>query len=305
MTSEDKLKTLLREHSLAVRKIKARRVQWMLFKIRLGEMMFWRKTDYRNSPLVNQKIREMAPEMLDSRWPPPRDALERELNKKNRRLAVIEAEIAAIPPVTVTKTAYAPDALPSFGGKTVVMCRLGKRRDILSGYFKKIGKDVSECHEWKVTSYSDFRDEDGTLVKAICATSAHLETTVSITLTGFPAFPMRSTARFEERQNIFQPGDCPCDGRHFNQALVLSDQLYKALIEHLSLLDGVQGKFEQRHVLCLASDRDDLPRKITAGDPAPLIQHAPRRLKELLIVEMSSQERGAGIVNALVLTESE
>lgn len=303
MTNEQKLKILMRERVIAMRKIKARSIQWMLFKIRLREMMFWRTPDFQSSPEVNQYVRKLAPEMLDQKFPPPRDGFEHELSKKNRSLRCIDADIALIPPVTVTKTEYAPDSLPTFGGKTMVRCKLG-RRSYGFRYNEETGIDARTVDQWVLeTRYSLQPDE--TLNQALCITSAHEATTVTVFGPAFPKIPTRSTVRLEERQNTFQPGDCPCDGRHFIQILALSEQLKRALIDHIALLDDVQGKFERRHVLCVALDHDDTPREIPLYDPAPLIEHAPQRLRELLVVEMTSEKEDAGIVNAVLLTESE
>lgn len=218
MNYDDKLKSLLRERQLAERKKLP-----VNFILGPGKVGFWSKilAGRRQYEVLAAKER-WGNLLLNSLNPPPQTDEEQRLSDQNRSLAQIDAEIAAIPPVSVDRHDYAPNSLPSVDGRVIVMRRIKK---VPSPY----SYEPKFQDKFEITTYPYVHDG---LAAALGLVAANRQTSLSIDEDG-RMFPMRSHFSFTEEQNHDQAIRADVGGRHFRLKLVLSKPLFSALVECL------------------------------------------------------------------------
>jgi hypothetical protein len=312
MDDEDRLNLLLRERELAVRVARhpfrlgsvERKGFWSrLFSGRQRREVHAAKAQWEEA-IIYLDYRS-AQTRLD-RYPPAQLCVDRSMIARNRTLDEIEADIAAIPPVTVARHDFLPTYLSTMRGKAIVM----------AGVVKTNGESVRD-------PYATQRPHDHIkkswhptigrgLAEALGATAAHSKTGFVISQdTGL--FPARSKQGFCEWQNYDSHVRSEVDGRHFTLHLHLSKPMHAAVLACLNEPDTctlsfdttkVMYTYKTKQVVCAPIDLDDTPRNLPDGDKTPFIRQPFTRLKQLHIAELSSFEETAELVNIIRLTES-
>lgn len=287
-----KLSSLLRERELAQRKMPD---AWLEGP---DKGRFWNRILSRFTPLELQTTKERwAGHMRDVFYPGPQTENEQRISDQNRTIREIDADIAAIPPVTVARRDHAPTDLPAIAGRAIVMKGIGKEPSSLARNPALKNKQVIRFLYHPAIA-------DG-LADALGACRAHPETRLSIEEDG-RRYPFRSHATFFEEQNHDSAIKDDVDGRHYRLKLMLSTPLYAELLKCLPAPDGSQ-RFPSfmRHILYAPIDHDDTPREIPYGDPTPSIRYPSVLLTQLLVAQMSSDEPDAKLEKVISLTESD
>ncbi|PCD77218.1 hypothetical protein [Pseudothioclava arenosa] len=293
MDYEKRLSSLLRERELAARKIPDLRLTDGPDKGR-----FWSTILSRFTKPEQQATKERWGGYLrDAFLPGPRTEDEQRISDKNRTIREIDADIAAIPPATVTLFDHTPTHLPTIEGRAVVIAGISKEP---SPY----AYDPRFKDKYVVTSKYHPAISDG-LAEALGSRRAHRETALSIQEDA-RKFPCRSHASFSEEQNYDTALKAEVDGRHFRLSLILSKPMFEALIKYLPEPDRSRPySMATRHLVYAPINYDDTPRDLPDRDPAPKIRYPSVRLTRLLVAEMSSTARDAKLVQVISLNESE
>lgn len=292
MNNEEKLKFLLRERELAQRKAPDPRI----FS-GPDNGGFWRKLLTRRPLSEAQALMEQwSQHLLDSFHPAPQTSDEQRISDRNRTVADIDADIAAIPPVTVDRHDHAPVDLPSLRGKAIVMRGLRKEPSAYADNPRFRNQYQIICRYHPATSQG--------LAAALGSVAANRQTELSIYKDG-RRFPVRSRAAFSEEQNYDTAIRVDVNGRHYRQTLDLSAPMFAAVLECLPEPEGPSYSTYTRHVIYVPLDHDDVPRDLPVGDATPFIRPPDKRLTRILIAELSSYAKDAELVKVISLTESE
>jgi hypothetical protein len=241
-------------------------------------------------------------------YPPAQPSADRLLLARNRTIDEIEADIAAIPPVTVTRRDFLPTYLPAMRCTALVLAGVMKT-DAGSGIFRDLSAAQQPDEQITQTYHPAIRRG---LADALGAVAAHPKTRLGISKDTGP-FPDRSRERICEYQNYDSHVRSEVDGRHLILHLHLSKPMHAAVLACLNEPDTytlpfaptkVFYKRETTHVVYAPIDLDDTPRDLPYGDKTPFVRQPFRRLTQIHIAELSSCDETAELVNVIRLTES-
>ncbi|TGD60834.1 hypothetical protein EYC08_19990 [Tabrizicola sp. WMC-M-20] len=288
-----RLSSLLRERELAQRKMPDAR--WLEGP---DKGRFWNRILSRFTPSEQRATKDRwAGHLLDVFSPGPQTEDEQRISDQNRTIREIDADIAAIPEVTVTRRDHTPTDLPPIAGRAIVMAGLAKE---LKPYAR--GSAFSKKHVIERRYHPAIWDG---LAETLGSCRADCKTRLSIHENG-RRYPFRSHANFFEEQNHDSAVRVDVDGRHYCLDLALSKPLFAALLKCLPSPKGPRRHSSwTRHVLYAPIAYDDTPRDIPYGDPTPNIRYPSVRLTQLLVAQMSSVEPDAKLEKVISLTESD